>query len=235
MTAPVENSSASLSISVIIPTLNEAEHIQALIQETRSLGTCEIIVVDGGSTDRTSELAVTADKCLSVSPGRAIQQNAGAEIACGDVLLFLHADCRLEPGTLEAIREVMSDQQTIAGCFRQRIEAKGLRYRLLEWGNALRVRCLKWMYGDQAIFVRREVFNQIGGFPDVKLMEDLLLAKRLKKRGRLALLPSRVRVSARRWQTKGVIRQTLRNWSFVLLSQCGVSPNWLAKFYPHVR
>ena len=135
----------------------------------------------------------------------------------------------------EAIQLAMTDERVVAGCFRQRISANGLRFRLLEWGNALRVRLFKWAYGDQAIFVRRKVFKQQGGFPDLKLMEDLFFMKRLKKVGRIALLSSRVSVSARRWQRKGVLRQTLRNWALIILAQCGISPNRLARFYPHVR
>ena len=224
-----------LSLSVIIPTLNEADRIAALIEQTRQLGPCEIVVVDGGSEDGTAQQARDADLVLNSPPGRALQQNAGAAASRGDVLLFLHADCRLSPGSFEAIREVLQQSGVVAGCFRQHIEADGLRYRLLERGNALRVKMWKWAYGDQGIFVRREIFERLGGFPELDLMEDLFFMRRLKRFGRIALLDGPLHVSARRWQQSGVLRQTLRNWMLTGLAVCGVSPNRLARFYPHVR
>jgi len=222
-------------ISIIIPTLNEADRIAELIESTRALGECEIVVVDGGSSDDTLNLAQAADLCLTAPQGRAVQQNAGAAASHGEVLLFLHADCRLEPGCLEAVHNCLHDDRIVGGCFRQSIDAPGLQYRLLEKGNALRVKMSKWAYGDQGIFVRREVFRQIDGFPDLRLMEDLFLMKRLKKLGRIALLDARIHVSPRRWQRSGVVRQTLKNWTLITLAQCGISPNRLAKFYPIIR
>ena len=219
----------------MIPTLNEAGSIAATIERTRGLGECEIIVADGGSTDGTLQQAAAADRCLSVEPGRAAQQNAGAQQSQADVLLFLHADCWLEDGAFDAMRSALDDPHVIGGCFQQRIEADGRRYRLLEWGNAQRVRRLRWAYGDQGIFLWRRKFESVGGFANVRLMEDWLLSKRLKHEGDFVLLESKIHISARRWQRKGVIRQTLWNWLFITLAQCGVSPNRLADFYPHVR
>ncbi|MBT6155009.1 MAG: glycosyltransferase family 2 protein [Planctomycetaceae bacterium] len=225
-----------MRISIIIPTLNEADRIADVVGRAQALGDdCEVIVVDGGSDDATMSCAQAADICLQVPQGRASQQNAAVQTATGDVLLFLHADCWLEEGALQAVRLALADESIVGGCFRQAIEAAGMRFRLLEWGNALRVKTCKWAYGDQGIFIRRDIFESLGGFPDVRLMEDLLLMKRLKKVGRIALLEQRIHVSARRWQQRGVIRQTLRNWSLIILAQCGVSPNRLAGFYPHVR
>ncbi len=110
-----------------------------------------------------------------------------------------------------------------------------MRYRLVESGNALRVKVCKWAYGDQGIFVRREVFEQLGGFPELRLMEDLFFMKKLKKAGRFVLLDSRIHVSPRRWQQTGVLRQTLKNWTLITLAHTIISPNHLARFYPHVR
>ena len=224
-----------MSLSVIIPTLNEADRIGPLIASTRAVGECEIIVVDGGSTDGTTHNAAEADAVLTTDCGRAIQQNAGATAAHGDVLLFLHADCRLQPGAIESVQQAMQNGRVAGGCFRQRIDSPGLRYRLLERGNALRVTFCKWAYGDQGIFVRRSLFEEVGGFPQLKLMEDLYLMKRLKKSGRIVQITPPLIVSPRRWQKAGVVRQTLRNWTLITLAQCGVSPNRLAKFYPHIR
>ncbi len=222
-------------ISVIVPVLNEAGQITDVIRQTRALGDAEIIVVDGGSGDGTAEKASEADVILCSSPGRAIQQNTGASASSGEVLLFLHADCRLQPGSLEAIQSALQNPRCVGGCFRQRIEADGWKYRLLEHGNAWRVRLFKWAYGDQGIFVRRSVFEELGGFPELQLMEDLFFMKRLKRRGKVAILNPPLCISARRWQKKGVFRQTLRNWSLIALAHCGISPNRLARFYPHVR
>jgi rSAM/selenodomain-associated transferase 2 len=224
-----------VSLSVVIPTLNEAERIGPLISATRDVGECEIVVVDGGSTDATRDYAAGADRVLSTPRGRAVQQNAGAAASSGDVLLFLHADCRLQPGAFEAVTVALQDARAVGGCFRQRIDAAGWRYRLLERGNALRVKLWNWAYGDQGIFVRRDVFVELGGFPELKLMEDLYLMKRLKKRGRIIQVTPPLIVSPRRWQQTGILRQTLRNWTLLALAGCGVSPNRLARFYPHVR
>ncbi|MBS0204779.1 MAG: TIGR04283 family arsenosugar biosynthesis glycosyltransferase [Planctomycetes bacterium] len=224
-----------MRISIIIPTLNEAANIATLIAQVRALGECEILVVDGGSTDETVECAGAADMVLSSDPGRARQQNLGAERCRGDVLLFLHADCRLPVTTLESVRNALNDQHVVGGCFQQRIDATGWRYRLIESGNAWRVRLFKLAYGDQAIFVRRSVFESLGRFPELKLMEDVFLMKRLKHAGRFVLLQDRLTVSARRWQRHGIIRQTLRNWTLLSLALCGVSPDRLARFYPNTR
>lgn len=235
-----ESRSAAASISrprlsIIIPTLNEAEHIAGTVAQTRSLGESEIIVADGGSIDATLDLAAAADRVLTAECGRAAQMNAGAAVSSGDVFLFLHADCRLEPGALEAVGAALEDPSVIGGCFRQTIDAPARRYRLLESGNSLRVRWWKWIYGDQGLFVRRRTFESLGGFPAVPLMEDLLLAKRLKRVGRLRLLDARIHVSPRRWQRTGLVRQTLRNWALIAALHGGVSPQRLVRYYESVR
>ena len=221
--------------SIIIPTLNEVAQIAGAIASARTLEPAEIIVVDGGSSDDTLVAARSADRVLTAPCGRAAQQNSGAAASQGDVLLFLHADCRLEPGSLDQIATALADSRCVGGCFRQKIDAAGLRFRWLEWGNSLRMKLSGLAYGDQGIFVRREVFDRLGGFPSLRLMEDLFFMKRVRREGRLALLAGPLHVSARRWQREGVICQTARNWCLTALAQCGVSPNRLARFYPHVR
>jgi rSAM/selenodomain-associated transferase 2 len=224
-----------MRISVVIPALNEAAQIAEAVQSTRELGDCEILVVDGGSRDDTAERAKEADFVLVTAPGRALQQNAGAFASTGDVLLFLHADCRLQIGSFEAIHASLQNPKFAGGCFRQQIDAAGWKYRLMERGNALRVQLFKWAYGDQGIFVRRAIFERLGGFPELRLMEDLYFMKRLKREGRIALIDPPLRISARRWQKQGMLRQTLRNWSLITMAHCGVSPDRLARFYPPVR
>jgi hypothetical protein len=150
------------------------------------------------------------------------------------VLLFLHADCWLAPDAHLQLVEALFDERTLGGAFRQRIEARGLIYRLIERGNAMRVRIRKLPFGDQGIFVRRGIFQELGGFPDVPLMEDVLLMRKLRRLSRIPLLPGPLHVSARRWQKHGPVRQTLRNWSILTAEQLGASPDRLADFYaPH--
>jgi rSAM/selenodomain-associated transferase 2 len=224
-----------MQVSVIIPVLNEAVRIADTIRRTREVGACQIIVVDGGSADGTLEAATAADCVLSAPQGRARQQNAGAAAAMGDVLVFLHADCRLPARAFESIATALEDPRCVGGCFRQSIDAAGIGYRLLESGNAWRVKLLGWAYGDQGIFVRREFFERLGGFPDLPLMEDLLFTKRLKRQGRFVLLPVRLQVSARRWRKHGIVRQTLRNWRLIVCAHWGVPLERLAAEYKDVR
>jgi rSAM/selenodomain-associated transferase 2 len=220
-------------LSVIIPAWNEAAGIERAIQSAWLAGADEVIVADGGSTDDTAELAKRARARVHVTPtGRAAQQNAAAQVASGDVLLFLHADNSLAAGTRAQIELALASEGVVHGALRQRIDAAGLKYRWLERGNALRVRFFGLPYGDQAIFLRATVFRQLGGFPNVPLMEDLILMQKVRRFAWPALLPGPVYVSPRRWQRHGVVRQTLRNWLLVTAHTCGLSPARLAKFYP---
>ena len=221
-----------MKLSIIIPALNEAAAIQRTIERALALRPCEVIVVDGGSHDGTDRIARQLDcRVISTERGRARQQNEGAAQATGDALLFLHADCWLAPESREQIERTLRSPLIVGGAFCQRIEAAGLIYRGLELSNALRVCCTRTAYGDQGLFLRRELFEQLGGFPDVRLMEDILLVRKLRDRGRLALLPGPLFVSARRWQKHGPIRQTVRNWCLLAAEQLGVHPNRLAEFY----
>ncbi len=234
-------------VSVIIPTLQEAAGIAATIAAVRAAGPREIIVVDGGSTDETWSAAESADLRLQATGGRGPQLNRGAVAATGDVLLFLHADCRLPSDGLTAIAAVMSDPRVVGGCFQQRIEATGWQYPWIAAGNALRARWLHMPYGDQAIFVRRDVFQTVGGFPDIPLMEDVYFGRRLARQflsrspfrkgasHRFVVLPQQIGVSARRWRRRGVWRQTLTNWRLLAAAYWGVPPTELLKRYPPVR
>ena len=221
-------------VSVIIPAINEADAIGAAIDSALSAGADEVILADGGSSDATVETARAGGAQVVASvPGRALQQNAGARQASGDVLLFLHADCCLPDSALQELRQHLAQVPSCAGgCFGQRIDDPRRVYRWIESGNQLRARMLKWAYGDQAIFVRADVFHRIGGFPEIALMEDLYFMKRLKREGGVVCLDSRVLVSARRWQERGTVTQTLRNWTMLLAVHFGVSPARLARHYP---
>jgi len=219
-------------VSIIIPALNEAERISLAIDRAWRAGADEVVVVDGGSDDATRQIA-TDSRCvvLDSPPGRALQQNAGANAAKGDVLLFLHADNWLAEDAVDEIREVLGDSEVQHGAFRQVIAATGWRFRGLEWGNAWRVRWRGLPYGDQGIFFLREAFLQAGGFPLVPLMEDLILMRAVRRHAWPRLLPGPLHVDPRRWQRHGVLRQTLRNWWLVTSYDCGASLDRLATYY----
>lgn len=224
-----------MRFTVVIPAWNEAEGIAAAVESARLAGAFRIVVADGGSTDDTAARAAESGAdVIAASRGRARQQNAGAAVATEEGLLFLHADARLAPDCLRQAADALADRRVAAVAFRQQIEATGWRFRLLEVGNAARVRWRGIAYGDQGIGLRRETFLTIGGFPDVRLLEDLLLSRQLRRQGHVRLLPGPIRTSARRWQRHGVLRQTVRNQVLLLAHRCGVSPDRLAEFYaPH--
>jgi rSAM/selenodomain-associated transferase 2 len=222
------------TVSVIIPTLNEESCLAQTLRALRQQGPCEIIVADGGSSDGTRGAAAGADRFLEAPRGRAAQMNAGAAAAGGEVLLFLHADCVPEAGALvEAVRLLRPG--VAAGCFHMRVDAEGPLYRLIDACATARVRLTGIVYGDQGLFVRREVFERAGGFPPLRLMEDVFFSRTLRRMGRVVVAPRRVVVSPRRWQRSGLVRQTLRNWALTALAAGGVHPDRLAAFYPAVR
>jgi rSAM/selenodomain-associated transferase 2 len=221
-----------VKIAVIIPALNEETAIGQAVTSAWDAGADEVIVADGGSNDRTREVATQHNAKLVQAPkGRAWQQNAAARETTADVLLFLHADNRLGQSTCEQMRQALARPNVRCGAMRQRIEAGGIGYRLLERGNAWRVRWLGLPYGDQAIFVQRELFEELGGFPEVRLMEDLLLMKQLRRKAWPVLLPGPVCVDPRRWQRHGIVRQTLRNWWLLAAHKLGAHPDRLADHY----
>jgi rSAM/selenodomain-associated transferase 2 len=221
-----------VSVSVIIPAWNEEERIAVAIDRAWTAGADEVIVAEAGSDDSTRAITASCRCQLVGSPrGRAAQQNAGAAAATGNVLLFLHADTWLPPGAIDQIRSAIRDPRIVFGAFEQRIEAPGWRYRLLERGNTLRAKRFRLPYGDQGIFVRRSTFLATDGFPHVRLMEDVLLMRRLARHGRPAILPGPLMVSPRRWEKHGIARQTARNWFLLAAHSFGASPDWLARYY----
>jgi rSAM/selenodomain-associated transferase 2 len=224
-----------MPISVIIPTLNEAACLAQTLRSVRAENPGEVIVVDGGSNDATCKLASEADRLLYGPRGRAAQMNHGAAYATGDILLFLHADCTLEPGALRAAEQCLGRRSVAAGCFRMTVTAPGQIFRLIDACATARVRLTGLIYGDQGLFVERRRFEHLGGFPSLRLMEDVFLSKALRRAGRMVVAPRRIFVSPRRWQRQGVVRQTLRNWILTALAVAGVHPDRLAAFYPVVR
>jgi rSAM/selenodomain-associated transferase 2 len=224
-----------VTVSVIIPTLDEARCIHSTLRHLRKHRPHQIIVVDGGSQDDTCRLAADADLLLHAPRGRAAQMNLGAAYSTGEVLLFLHADCSLQEGALEEAERCVQARSVAAGCFTMRVEAEGLLYRTIDGCATARVRLSGLIYGDQGLFLRRNLFMHLGGFPRLGLMEDLFFSQRLAQEGRVVVASRHIGVSPRRWQQTGLVRQTLRNWTLTALAGCGISPDRLARFYPPVR
>ncbi|YAF94760.1 MAG: TIGR04283 family arsenosugar biosynthesis glycosyltransferase [Nodularia sp. CChRGM 3473] len=220
------------TISIIIPTFNEAKNIQAAIACTQPSTNVEVIVVDGGSQDDTVSIAESLGvKVISSSPGRAMQMNAGAMAASGEILLFLHADTQLPLGFDVMIRTAVPQPGIVAGAFALRIDAPVLALRWVEWGVNWRSHFCQMPYGDQAIFLKKAVFQQIGRFPELPILEDFELMRRLKRTGRIVILPIPVITSARRWLQKGVLQTTLLNQIVIVAYFLGVAPERIRSWY----
>ena len=220
-------------LTVVIPALNEAPHLPALLDDLRGLSVRrEVIVADGGSEDATREIAAAGGaRVVSGEAGRGVQLRAGALAAHGAVLAFLHADVRLGSAAIRRLDLIAGEPGEAAAAFRLRIDTPRPVYRVLERGTNLRSRLLRLPYGDQGLIVRREVYWAAGGHPPVPLMEDVMLARALARSVGIELLPESIRVSARRWERDGPLRRTAINLSLLLRFQLGASPAELAEAY----
>lgn len=225
---------AGMSISIIIPTLNEAPRIGEQVRACLTLRPRpEVLVVDGGSADGTLERAweAGAHTHLSEKRGRAAQMNTGAALARGDLLLFLHADVTLPSTAFAELNQAMADPRLLGGAFARRFDAPSI---LLNWGCRLADLRGKWLrifLGDQAMFVRKDIFHRMGGFSDYLLFEDVALSRALKKLGKTRLLSSRVIASSRRFEREGHFRRLRRNIFLTSLYLLGRDPDRLARSY----
>ena len=220
-------------LSIVVPVLNEAPRIFTQLQRLQALRQfhAEVIVVDGGSTDGTAQAATPlADQVLIAPRGRARQMNAGAAASRGEVLLFLHADTELPPNAVAAVNTAITAGARW-GRFDVRIDGRHPLLRVVERMMNWRSRLTGIATGDQAIFVRRELFERIGGFPELPLMEDISFSCRMKQLGRPACLSVKVITSGRRWEKHGVLRTILLMWSLRLRFFCGANPADLAREY----
>jgi rSAM/selenodomain-associated transferase 2 len=221
-------------LSVVVPALDEAANLTRLLPDlARTCPGAEVIVVDGGSRDGTAAAASGRSdvRLLASARGRARQMNTGAREAGGDVLLFLHADTRLPAGAAAAIAEALAAPAVVGGRFDVRFDSPRRILRVVAWFMNARSRATSICTGDQAIFVRRADFEAVGGYPDIPLMEDIELSRRLKARGRLAALRARVTTSARKWEREGPLRTIGLMWALRLLHSCGVAPARLHRWY----
>lgn len=224
-----------MSLTVVIPTLDEEGVLEGTLSSLAAEGV-EIVVVDGGSRDRTVEIARRhADRVLSTKPGRGAQLAAGARAASGGTLVFLHADTRLPAGFPALIARALSRPRASWGAFRLRTSPRSPGLDLISFGANLRTRFFALPYGDQAVFARREAYEACGGFPDIPLMEDVALAKRLRQTGGFVLLRARATTSARRWLAEGLLKRTLKNYRLLLQYRLGTPPRTLAERYRHIR
>ena len=225
-----------MKISVIIPTLNEALILNQTLTEIHRHSPDEVIITDGGSTDGTLEIAETFGvRIVQGPPGRALQMNAGAKTATGDVLLFLHADSRVDAKSYQKMMAVLQQENPLGGAFGLAIESEKPSLKLISLLATLRSKYLNLVYGDQAIFVKTDVFREMGGFSSIPICEDLDFFRRLKKKGPVVLLEEKAVTSARRWRTEGVFLTTFRNMLIAGLFLLGFPPRVLSKWYMVIR
>jgi rSAM/selenodomain-associated transferase 2 len=221
-------------IGVVIPTLNEAEYLPALLDDLRRvLVPLDIVIADGGSNDGTLSAASSAGVKSIVAPrGRARQMNAGARAVAGHWLLFLHADSRLPPQARRALLHAAADEpQLDAAVFGFSIDLPRGWKRFIEVGQALRQRLYGLPYGDQGLLIRRKLFESLGGYPDMPLLEDVAALRALSRRARVRTLPAAIVTSGRRYQRDGIVRTWLRHTAIIFLYLAGVGPQHLVRWH----
>ncbi len=223
-----------MELSVIVPTLNEAETLAATL-EAAPRG-AELIVSDGGSADETVAIAARhGARVVTGERGRALQLNRGAQAAASDVLVFVHADCVLGPDARDEIVLALQDSETVGGAFSLRIRNASRGLKLIAAASNFRARHLGTPYGDQGLFVRRNAFDQVSGYPELPFMEDVAIVRELGKMGKLVQLNAPITTGRRHWQKLGPLATTLLNWSMVSLYKIGVPAETLAPYYRKLR
>lgn len=225
------------TLSIIIPVLNEAVNIEKCLSQFQNLFDAEIIFVDGGSKDNTVELIEKNGFKVIKSPVkmRSFQMNLGAKNAQGDILLFLHGDSILPPNYFLLINNIFQQENTIAGAFCLKIDDNNKVFRLLELMVNMRSHFLSLPYGDQGIFIKKSIFQEMGGFTELAIMEDFELIKRLQKLGQIRIVSERIITSARRWQKLGIVKTTIINQLIIIGYYLRIEPQKLANFYRQIK
>jgi len=219
------------ALSIVVPTRNEAARLAATLDAIRSGGDAEVLVVDGGSHDETTQIAASRGARVLHGPvGRAAQMNAGARAASGSVLLFCHADTHLPAGYEGLVRAALDREGAVLGAFDLALRGEERALRRIERGVRWRSRTRRLPYGDQALFLRRSVFERLGGYADLPIMEDYDLVVRARRLGRVVIAAGSASTSARFWREHGMLRGTLRNHALVLGWRLGVAPQTLARW-----
>jgi rSAM/selenodomain-associated transferase 2 len=226
-----------MNITVVMPVLNEAKNLHRTLSALNLTEHEELVVADGKSTDDTLSIAGTfTDKVYVTDRGRARQMNYGAEKAEGDILLFLHADCILPENGFGVIRNALKNTEVAAGAFHLSIAHPEFRFKVIAFGANLRSRITGIPYGDQGMFMTKEVFMEVGGFADIPLMEDIEISRRLKRIGKIIFVNPPIRTSPRRWLSEGMMYTTMRDWSIALQYRfLKISPERLARYYRDIR
>jgi rSAM/selenodomain-associated transferase 2 len=223
-------------ISVIVPVLNEEGVIQKTLEHLKNMGgDFETIVVDGGSNDKTVKIAKRYSNVVASKRGRAIQMNTGAGRARGEVLFFLHVDCMPEKQSFVEIEELMKDPRAVGGALRYYIDDGSLLYKNHVFWSNLRAGLTRIFLGDHGIFVRKSVFDKVGGYSSIPIMEDVALCKKLKKEGKLVQAKSKITSSSRRFKRQGFFRTVLQMWANRFFFFLGIPPEKIARYYVDVR
>ena len=236
-------------ISIVIPTLNESVYLADTLQSIFDAisNPIQIIVVDGGSVDNTVEIATKFGvQVLLCGNGRSYQMNAGAAVATGDILMFLHGDTLVPIGFDRWVEECVNlpksslpkerkQEQSIAGAFNLKINSDRSGLRWVEWGVKVRSKFFNLPYGDQALFLKASTFHELGGFPELPIMEDFVFVRSLLKHGKITIVPAAVTTSARRWEQQGIFKTTIINQIMILGYYLGISPDRLKQWYRSTR
>ena len=225
-----------MKVSIIVPTLNEELVLEKTLTQFQQLSPHELIVSDGGSDDDTRNIAGRfSHRVITGSAGRALQMNVGADEATGDILLFLHADSRIEPESYRKMLQSMQSPKWIGGAFTLCIESGKWSLKLIALLANIRSKYFGLAYGDQGFFVRKEVFKDMSGFSPLPICEDLDFYHRLRKKGPVILLKEKAHTSPRRWIKEGILFTTARNTLIAVLFGLGFPPHILTKWYLAIR
>ncbi len=225
-----------MKISIIVPTLNEARFLNETLIKIQLLSPHELIISDGGSNDGTLKIAAKFTQHIIKGPaGRALQMNAGAQVATGDLLLFLHADSHIKPNSYQKMLDTMKNPKVIGGAFSLLIESSKWALQIINQFANLRSKYLGRAYGDQAFFVKKHIFQQMKGYTEFPICEDLDFYKRLKVFGSVVLLKEVVLTSPRRWVNDGIWLTTIKNIFIATLFELGFPPRILTKWYQAIR